>query len=409
MKKLNKLFAILVAMAMVLSLSVIAAFAEENPMKDKAPKIYLSKQLNIAQGITTPENTKFSFEVAKESEDGDTPTNAMPTLSFNDIDMSSMTDVDADGYIVKNSVLDLTTATFPHAGVYKYSVKETRGNIEGMTYDYTTTYYFQVAVDKGGNKTVVVTDKDGKKLDASEPTKDKDENDEGKSDALIQNTYTKTADDTTTPSGTSVSFYVVKETTGKYGDVAKEFPFTITITYPASGDTTNVKYWKYDKDATGTKAAEIDASKVATADGKVTVSVDLASADEFYVTGAPIGTTYTVGETLGGDEASKKYTPSYKVSEGAVESTTNVLAKDTANQGASKTTANVLVKEKAESATANKNAVEWTNENTKDAGDEDPGTTGILVSNLPYIALALVAIGGLVAYVVVRRKADDEA
>ena len=117
----------------------------------------------------------------------------------------------------------------------------------------------------------------------------------------------------------------------------------------------------------------------------------------------------SVGETLTADEAAKKYTPSYKVTEGAVESATNTLAKDTANQGVSKTTETVLVKEKAASAENNKNAVEWTNENTKDAGDNDPGTTGILVSNLPYIALALVAIGGLVAYVVVRRKADDEA
>ena len=36
-------------------------------------------------------------------------------------------------------------------------------------------------------------------------------------------------------------------------------------------------------------------------------------------------------------------------------------------------------------------------------------STGILISNLPYIALALVAIGGLVAYVVVRRRNADEA
>ena len=36
-------------------------------------------------------------------------------------------------------------------------------------------------------------------------------------------------------------------------------------------------------------------------------------------------------------------------------------------------------------------------------------TTGILMSNLPYIVLALVAIGGMVAYVVVRRRNADEA
>ena len=45
-----------------------------------------------------------------------------------------------------------------------------------------------------------------------------------------------------------------------------------------------------------------------------------------------------------------------------------------------------------------------TNESKNDTTPE-----GILISNLPYIALALVAIGGLVAYVVVRRRNADEA
>ena len=39
----------------------------------------------------------------------------------------------------------------------------------------------------------------------------------------------------------------------------------------------------------------------------------------------------------------------------------------------------------------------------------DTTPTGILIANLPYIVLALVAIGGLVAYVVVRRRNADEA
>ena len=36
-------------------------------------------------------------------------------------------------------------------------------------------------------------------------------------------------------------------------------------------------------------------------------------------------------------------------------------------------------------------------------------TEGVLMANLPYIVLALVAIGGMVAYVVVRRRNADEA
>ena len=41
---------------------------------------------------------------------------------------------------------------------------------------------------------------------------------------------------------------------------------------------------------------------------------------------------------------------------------------------------------------------------TNNLNDADISPEGILISNLPYIALALVAIGGLVAYVIVRRQ-----
>ena len=39
---------------------------------------------------------------------------------------------------------------------------------------------------------------------------------------------------------------------------------------------------------------------------------------------------------------------------------------------------------------------------------KDP-ETGLSIANLPFIVLALVAVGGLVAYVVVRRKSEDNA
>ena len=46
---------------------------------------------------------------------------------------------------------------------------------------------------------------------------------------------------------------------------------------------------------------------------------------------------------------------------------------------------------------------------TNNLDDTQIQPEGILISNLPYIALALVAIGGLVAYVVIRRRNADEA
>ena len=71
MKKLNKLFAILVAMAMVLSLTVISAFAA-NPAGDHekaAPaQANLVKYLELAEGVTNPNvGFKFNFEAVENT------------------------------------------------------------------------------------------------------------------------------------------------------------------------------------------------------------------------------------------------------------------------------------------------------------------------------------------------------
>ncbi|MBQ1370822.1 MAG: hypothetical protein IIY38_06805, partial [Clostridia bacterium] len=59
MKKLNKLVAILVAMAMVLSLGVVSAFAEANP-NTATQSITISKKLTMAQGLTAPVDFTFA-------------------------------------------------------------------------------------------------------------------------------------------------------------------------------------------------------------------------------------------------------------------------------------------------------------------------------------------------------------
>ena len=41
--------------------------------------------------------------------------------------------------------------------------------------------------------------------------------------------------------------------------------------------------------------------------------------------------------------------------------------------------------------------------------DEDSTLEGVLDNSIPYIVLALVAIGGMAAYVIVRRRNADEA
>ncbi|MBO5631117.1 MAG: hypothetical protein J5965_18775, partial [Aeriscardovia sp.] len=69
MKKLNKLFAILVAMAMVLSLSVVSAFAakENNEGADVVKKIVMPK------GVAIPEGATVTISATLDKIDGQTP------------------------------------------------------------------------------------------------------------------------------------------------------------------------------------------------------------------------------------------------------------------------------------------------------------------------------------------------
>ena len=116
------------------------------------------------------------------------------------------------------------------------------------------------------------------------------------------------------------------------------------------------------------------------------INVDLGDGDYIEFTEIPVGATYSVAETTDED-----YAASYK-------KTVN----GTTDENATNYTGAI-----AGDVTAGKDKVELTNNCTKT--DDDVKPEGILISNLPYIALALVAIGGLVAYVVVRRRNADEA
>ena len=413
MKKLNKLFAILVAMAMVLSLSIVSAFAEDtNPTTGK--KAYFSKILNIANGLTAPD-VDFEFTATPKTVDKidyvSTATAGeqgyMPTFEAKTINFKTKT-TGTDGNIVTTAFFDFDV-TFPHAGVYVYEINETIGNVDGVTYNTGSDKYTITVTVKDDNGTpkvdrVVVQDKDGNKVDADQPTeKDPSANgseDDNMSKMKFTNNYTKTADQTDTKDGKDASFVVDKLVEGDFGDKTKEFEFTITVTYPETATDAQkaaVKFYKYDSSAESNKTTDVTSQ---VSNGAITLG--LANGDEFYVQNAPVGTTYTVVENLQKDVASKKYAAKTVAKEGNEEITTKGGATAYGTAGANVTLTDLLVKDTAD------NSAVYTNKNITD-DTTDPGTTGILVSNLPYIALALVAIGGLVAYVVVRRKADDEA
>ena len=411
MKKLNKFFAILVALAMMATLCVMTAFAdEENPTS--GTDMYITKTLQIPQGLSTVAE-RFTFNGDLQSVDGVAiaDTTADTALDFSAyVDYAAgETDTDADGYIRKGVNIDLDSINFTHAGVYVYTVKEAipaqADKTAGMTYD-TNEYTVTIRVKNGANgpevDSVVVED-DGQKKDVDDPGNDPTGDQTGEkaaSGANFINTYTKIADDTDTDDPVDpddptqgyekASFVVGKTVTGDYGDKSKQFKYELTINADPA------KTYVENPTITVTK----DGTAIALDNGKY--SFTLADGEEVVVEGAPVGTLYTVKEILAtDDEAALKYTPAVEVKEdgeASDKSVAMVTERDAAKEGKDLTVTNALVGDDASYS-------EFTNRNWND--EQTP--TGILMNNLPYIVLALVAIGGLVAYVVVRRRQADEA
>ena len=456
MKKLNKLFAILVAMAMVLSLGVVSAFAAAGYDETQGAVIggteadpatgVITKALQMPSGTTTPATTfKFNWEqVTNKTDDG---IEATPVKANNKLgkeititagqeapaaDVASVKTVIGIADLVGTNTTKHVDETFAKAGRYQFEVTETSNTnggqntpADGIDADENQTlsysdekYLVTIDVAQGENGLYVEniavqkwnseTETWGAKGNPSSQTTT-----DGKqlgSDFKFTNTYVKTQNvipDGKDPSGPTVDdsgLYIQKKVAPKSGDQltdadkAAPFTFTVTVAKPSLSDKEayNAQIVAIKDDGTGidtSVAAQDVVFTLATADaaatettpatvkGACTKEITLKHNQRLVFTDLDVGATYTVAET---EDAG--YTAAYvKTAEGTAAASVTGLS------------TNGTITEKDDS-------VAYTNTSKKDSKP-----TGILISNLPYIALALVAIGGLVAYVVVRRKADDEA
>ncbi len=402
----TKITSVACATALMATMGV-SAFAAD-PVETEGTEIYVSKQLNIAQGLAAPENFTFNFT--------EKTTNA-PKIAPLTVTMNGEEDTDADGYIIKTTSYDLSDADWNAAGVYKYEVTENDAETAGMTYD-KNTYELMVWVknaDDGGFtvERIAVEDKaTNEKVDAGDPGEPEEYNegttventDAAASGVLFENTYTKTAYTDEVPDGPEditddpttegvdesyASFVGTKTVTGEYGDLEHAFPFALDIDFAGAIGATDamknaVKVYVYDAsekvwtDVTGNYA-----------------SIALAHNDKVAVYNAPIGTVCTLTENLEADAAFADYAASLAVTEWGQNVEAEAVAYNAERKGIN-TKAEVLVADGVNSAA-------FTNKNT----NEDVTPTGILINNAPYIILAVVAAGGMTAYVVRRRQENE--
>lgn len=372
-KVFKQMLATVAAGAMSMAM-VMPVFAEG--INYKQTEAWISKTYNTEVGKAET----FSFTAIQKTGDGLIGTTAnvtMPKISF---EASETRSTSKRGQI--------TFPNYPEAGKYEYTVTEMQTADPEVSDEHEkmimskAEYAMDVYVTNGASGTEISNIIVNKvKDDAGQPKTGKvDIGNTVANDFKFTNTYVQeagTGTDPTTPDPTynkfgslNVSKKVVNanSTTATSDD---EFTFTAIFAFPTGTDADTLGGIK---DATG-NSVKLGEDR--------TYTFKLKANDNMKFTGVPVGTTITVKET-----ATKNYKGSAEV----------VL-----NGGTSQT---VPASKYYEELTAVNNQKLGQNQNTVDVTNtyNDVPLTGIIMNNLPYIAMIVIGAAALVVYVQNKRK-----
>lgn len=359
--KLKKLFAGVVAAAMIATMS-FPAFAAESNLKDG--KIELTKTFTAANRGTTSQEEDFTFTITAGA-----TVNGKRVEVVNNKDLTGVPDFGTDKELKKHvdnltaGVTDKDSGTFTidpkeelnitRPGIYYYTVTETDNGIQGVTYakpltmkvtaGYATadarelTYW--VALTRDTAETNFMFNKDNKVGQ----------------DKAFENTYS------------AGDLVITKAIRGSNGDRAHEFNFTITLSGQKG---TKVSYTAADKPATG----------IIGEDGTLTISdIKLADDGKFVISNIPYGVTYTISENTEGYTA------------------TAMKGSATANLTTTDTTAAY-----SDSVDADSTTIAFTNTLGNTVID-----TGVILDNAPYMLMLAVVAGGAMTLVIKKRREEE--
>lgn len=342
----KKLGAFVLAGTMLLSMGTTAFAAGEPTAPDvnQNGTVPITKEFEMADGLKTPAAT-FKFTATSTTEGA--PTATIGDVSFTEEQPGTLK---GEKYVLEGTTAISFQGTWPHAGEYVYTVKETQENMTNVTYD-TSSYILRVYVING------TTGLEVEKITAQGAN--------GKTDKILfTNTYAKN----------DATLTIEKNTEGDYADKTRKFDFEITFTKSPMSDQTTF---------TGT----IGAQSVEYTAGQ-TKTFKLADGEKLVFNNLPVGTTYMVKELA----ATDGYTPKVTVVENKTPTVTNKTVQETEALDTLKENGkNNLVGE-------NENKVTFTNTY------KDVAVTGIVMNNLPFILLVAVAIVAFVSLAVIKRR-----
>ncbi len=369
-KVFKQMLATVAAGAMSMAM-VMPVFAED--INTKHTEAWISKTYNTE----VAKAEAFSFTATQKNGDGLVSTEALPT-------MPTISFAEAD----KETTTKREKVTFPNyreAGKYEYTVIEnqtatppiTDGAHEKMIMS-KAEYTMDVYVSNAGNgfeiSNIIVNKKQDDKGKTAEGKVDISNTD--KNGFNFTNTYVQEAGTGENPSNPGEDYNTygslnVSKTINENGGTASttdEFSFKATFNFPAGTDANTLG---------GVKA---NGTAITLTNGAYDFTLTNGGNEKF--TGLPVGTTMTVTESA---------TPNYKGSAAVV---INGVTQDTVT--ASKYDEAITVSGKK--LGQKKNAVDVTNTYN------NVPVTGIIMNNLPYIAMIVIGAAALVVYVQNKRK-----
>lgn len=265
------------ALSIVLSLAMVVGvgvttFASgpkpgvPQPAVEKPKELKIKKVLNLpTSGVKTPQQT-FTFTFTKVSFNGkidDTEKNQMPEINKNlTTSYTNADNTDQDNTIPGKQVIKLTGntlegVTFPKVGQYTYTVAETAGATEDMTYS-KAKYTVSIFTETKDNK-IVVSDiqiaqsKDDKGQDPADKNKKEytpgTDEDHGKGNGLVfNNNYDKKGGNDNPkkqgdPEDTDKQGFTLKKlVAGEKANSEEKFEFTLTVTKPEGTHSTETQF-----------------------------------------------------------------------------------------------------------------------------------------------------------------------
>lgn len=395
MKSLRKkILASALAMTLVGGIFAPKASAADPEVVEKDPKIWddlkITKTLQkVEKGVTTPD-AEFEFSFTPKTE-------GAPAIGNVKIGYTATDNTDADdtkdGIQVEKTVgVNLSNIQWPKSGIYEYELEEVIPNpgIKDMDYGYLLSYRnrylkpgqkdyspykikFKVEEINGKLEVTGITvfNRDGKfqgkiNYDAEKGLKFK--NDYNKKDGNTPQPGGGT--DITDADKKGFAFKKIVDSKNQT-DLDKSFDFDVKVdkAFGSNSKDTVFKYVKVDKD--GTVGAEQTAAYGAV------ITVNLKDKERVVFTDVILGSKVSVTE-----KDSKGLTPSTK---------SNFFEKDE-NSSSDKTVVGYIGDQEGG------NFAEFTNKNAP--------LTGVLIDNLPYIAL--VAVAGLGIFFFVKNRREEE-